>query len=121
MQTLQKTLKAKHHFTTANYPWSNGTIEAACKQVIRVARAMLAEFKTDPDDWGKIAAVMQSTLNKSPSSRRQNRTPMFVFTSHKETTPLALVLKDDTEMEIAKSDEITKSARIMTEVHTRAN
>jgi hypothetical protein len=49
---------------------------------------------------------------------------MFVFTSHQETTPLALVLKDDTEMEIASIDfiqaqklmEIEKSARIMAEV-----
>jgi hypothetical protein len=49
MQGLQKTLTAKHHFTTANFQWSNGTIQAACKQVIRVARAMLAEFKMDTD------------------------------------------------------------------------
>jgi hypothetical protein len=33
VQRVQKELKAKHHFTTANCPWSNGTIESACKQV----------------------------------------------------------------------------------------
>jgi hypothetical protein len=126
MQRSQKTLKAKHHFMAANCPWSNGTIEAACKQAIRVARVMLAEFKTDTYDWDKIAPVMQSTLNNSPSSRLQYRTPMFVFTSHQEMTPLALVLKDGTEMEIASIEfiqaqklmEIEKSARIMAEVHT---
>jgi hypothetical protein len=41
----QKVLKAKHHFTTANCPWSNGTIESACKKVIRAFRAVLSELK----------------------------------------------------------------------------
>jgi transposase InsO family protein len=36
----QKELTAKHHFTTANCPWSNGTIESACKQAIRAFRAV---------------------------------------------------------------------------------
>jgi hypothetical protein len=31
VQRVQKELKAKHHFTTANCSWSNGTIESACK------------------------------------------------------------------------------------------
>jgi transposase InsO family protein len=34
VRRVQKELKAKHHFTTANCPWSNGTIESD-KQVIR--------------------------------------------------------------------------------------
>jgi transposase InsO family protein len=41
-QRVQKELKAKHHFTTANCPWSNGTIESACKQVIRAFRAVIS-------------------------------------------------------------------------------
>jgi transposase InsO family protein len=35
VQRVQNELKAKHLFTTANCPWSNGTIESVCKQVIR--------------------------------------------------------------------------------------
>jgi transposase InsO family protein len=42
---MQKELKAKHHFTTANCPWSNGTIESACKQVIPAFRVVLSELK----------------------------------------------------------------------------
>jgi Integrase core domain/Integrase zinc binding domain len=30
VQRVQKKLKAKNHFTTANCPWSSGTIESAC-------------------------------------------------------------------------------------------
>jgi transposase InsO family protein len=35
---LQHQLGAKHHFTTACYPWANGTVENAMKQVLRVFR-----------------------------------------------------------------------------------
>jgi transposase InsO family protein len=50
VQRVQKELKAKHHFTTANCPCSNGTIEFACKQVIRAFRAVLSELKMYADE-----------------------------------------------------------------------
>jgi hypothetical protein len=34
VQRVQKEVKAKHHLTTENCPWLNGTIESACKQII---------------------------------------------------------------------------------------
>jgi hypothetical protein len=42
-------LKAKHHFTMANCPWSDGTIESACRKVIRAFRAVLSEMKMYAD------------------------------------------------------------------------
>jgi hypothetical protein len=51
VRRVQKELKAKHHFITANCPWSNGTIESACKQVIRACRAVLSELKMYADKW----------------------------------------------------------------------
>jgi transposase InsO family protein len=50
VRRVQKELKAKHHFTTANCLWSNGTIEYACKQVIRAFRAVLSELKMYEDE-----------------------------------------------------------------------
>jgi IS30 family transposase len=50
VRRVQKELKAKHHFTTANCPWSNGTIESACKQVIRAFRAVLSGLKVYADE-----------------------------------------------------------------------
>jgi hypothetical protein len=45
-QRVQKELKAKNHLTASNCPWSNGTIESACKQVIRpfLCIAIRAEY-----------------------------------------------------------------------------
>jgi transposase InsO family protein len=45
VRRVQQELKAKHHFTTANCPWLNGTIESACKQVIRAFRATLPSVR----------------------------------------------------------------------------
>jgi transposase InsO family protein len=42
VRRVKKDLKAKHHFTAPNCPWSNGTIEYECKQVIRAFRAMVS-------------------------------------------------------------------------------
>jgi transposase InsO family protein len=51
VRRVQKELKAKHRFNTENCPWSNGTIETACKQVIRSFRAVLSELMMYVDEW----------------------------------------------------------------------
>jgi RNase H-like domain found in reverse transcriptase/Integrase zinc binding domain len=58
VQLEQKELKAKHHFTTANCPWSNGTFESACKQVIRALRAVLSELKMYADKWLEVVSTV---------------------------------------------------------------
>jgi Integrase zinc binding domain len=63
VQRVQKELKAKHHFTTENCPWSNGTIESAYKQVIRAFRAVLSELKMYADEWPEVVNMVQSVLN----------------------------------------------------------
>jgi transposase InsO family protein len=63
VQRVQQELKAKHHFTTASCPWSNGTIESACKQVIRAFRAVLSELKMNADEWPEVVNMVQIVLN----------------------------------------------------------
>jgi hypothetical protein len=42
VRRLQKELKAKRHFSTANRPWSISTIDSACKYFIRAFRVELS-------------------------------------------------------------------------------
>jgi transposase InsO family protein len=80
VRQVQKGLKAKHHFTTANCPWSNGTIESVCKQVIRAFRALLSELKMYTDEWPEVVNLVQNrVLNNSLSTRLKRRMPMQVF------------------------------------------
>jgi transposase InsO family protein len=93
VQRVQKELKAKHHFSTANCPWSNGTIESAYKKFVRAFRAVLSELRMYADEWPKVVILVQRVLNNSLSTRLNKRTPMQVFTGHADKTPLALMLK----------------------------
>jgi hypothetical protein len=123
---VQNEVKPKHHFTTANCPWSNGTIESACKQVIRAFCAVLSELKMYADEWTDVVNTVQSVLNNSLSTRLNKRTPMQVFTGHAETTPLALMLKDNLPIN-APLDfitaqmliEVEKLSKCMTEIHAQ--
>jgi hypothetical protein len=119
-------LKAKHHFTAANCPWSNGTIESACKQVIRAFHAVLSELKMYADEWPEVVNMVQSVLNNTLSTRLNKRTPMLVFTGHAETTPLALMLKDNVPVnapldfiKAQKLMEVEKLSKAMTEIHAQ--
>jgi transposase InsO family protein len=126
VRRVQKDLKAKHHFTTANCPWSNGNIESACKQLIRAFRAVLSEQKMYADEWPEVVSMVQSVLNNSLSTRLNKRTPMQVFTGHAEATPLALMLKDkvpvNAPLDFIKAQklmEVEKLSKAMTEIHAQ--
>jgi hypothetical protein len=126
VRRVQKELKAKHHFTSANCPWSNGTIESACKQVIRSFRAVLSELKMYADEWPEVVSMVKSVLNNSLSTRLNKRTPMQVFIGHAETTPLALMLRDNVPVsapldfiKTQKLMEVEKLSKAMTEIHAQ--
>jgi transposase InsO family protein len=65
VQRVQKELKAKHHFTTANCPWSNRTIESACKQVVSDFHAVLSELKMYADEWHEVVNLLHGVLDHS--------------------------------------------------------
>jgi hypothetical protein len=124
VRRVQKELKAKPHFTTENCPWSNGTIESACEQVISAFRAVLLELKMYTDEWPEVVNLAQSVLNNSLSTRLNKRTPMQVFTGHTETAPLALMLKCNVPVnapldfiKAQKLMEVEKLSKAMTQIN----
>jgi hypothetical protein len=56
---------------------------------------VLSELKMYADELSEVVNLVQSVLNNSLSTRPNKRTPMKIFTGHAETTPLALILKDN--------------------------
>jgi hypothetical protein len=44
-------LSAWHHFTTARCPWANGTVENAMKQLLRLFRVLLSEWRLRIGGW----------------------------------------------------------------------
>jgi hypothetical protein len=60
---------------------------------------VLSELKMYADESPEVVSMVQSALNNSLLTRLNRRTPMQVFTEHAETTPLALMLKDNVPVE----------------------
>lgn len=124
MHELTEELKGSHHFATAYSPWSNGTVERVCREVLRACRALLHEFRLAPEDWSSVTECMQSVLNQSPLKRlglRSEeqpgvyRTPLEVFTSHKPTRPLLRALHISPSKNVPNLEEIR--ARQLIEIH----
>ena len=60
METVIKELQVQHNFTTTYSPWPNGTVERACREVIRACRVLCSERKLSEKDWASIIEVVQS-------------------------------------------------------------
>jgi hypothetical protein len=87
---------------------------------------VLSELKMYADEWPEVVDMVQSVLNNSLSTRLNKRTPMQVFTGHAETTPLALMLKDNVSVsapldfiKAQKIMEVEKLSKAMTEIHAQ--
>jgi hypothetical protein len=87
---------------------------------------VLSELKMYADEWTEVVNMVQSFLNNSLSKRLNKRTPMQVFTGHAETTPLALMLKDNVPVnaplnfiKAQKLMEVENMSKAMAEIHAQ--
>jgi Integrase core domain/Chromo (CHRromatin Organisation MOdifier) domain len=98
---VRHALKSRHHFITAYCPWANGTVERACKEVLRACRALLSEFRLVPASWPEVYKLIQAILNNSVSPQRGNYAPLTAaFTGRPADNPL-LHTDTGTPMKIA--------------------
>jgi hypothetical protein len=73
-----------------------------------------------------VINMVHIVLNSSSSTRLNKRTPMQVFTGHVETTPLALMLKDNVPVsapldyiQAQKFMQVEKLSKAVTEIHAQ--
>ncbi len=88
MQNLSNSLGVKHRFSTVYAPWSNGTVESVCKEVLRVMHAFNSETRTPEADWPTTVQAIQNIINNSPSRRLGRRAPITVYTGMPSGNPL---------------------------------
>ena len=110
---LQSKLKVSHHFTLAYSPWSNGTVEVVCREVLRACRALLSELQLPLKCWPDVVPIVQSALNNSILPRLGNRCPQTVFTGLPHSSPISTVLRRDSGViKICSLDEIRVRQRL---------
>ena len=125
MELLASSLGAKHRFSTAYVPWSNGTVEAVCKEVLRVMHALSAELRIPEAEWTKTVPAIQSIINNSPSRRLGNRAPITVHTGMEPGNPLLIALQTMNvrdvssvgEAEVIQKLEVDSMLKALDEMH----
>jgi hypothetical protein len=87
---------------------------------------VLSDLKMYADEWPEVVNLVRSVLNNSLCTRLNRRTPMQVFTEHAETTPLALILKDNVPVNVPldfikaqKLMEMENMSESITEIHAQ--
>ena len=98
IRILRESYRTSHHFTLAYCPWSNGTVEVVCRELLRATRALLSEFQLNQKCWPSVLPMVQSALNNSILERLGNLTPQGVFTSLPTSSPLSAVTRQDGEV-----------------------
>ena len=106
MKLLAASLGVKHNFSAVYVPWSNGTVEAVCKQFLRVIRAFSHEFEIAESDWLSTVQAVQSIIYNWPARRLGNRAPITVHTGMEPGNPLNLDLASISYMDM---DSVQKS------------
>ena len=92
LKLLNEKLGVQHHVTLAHCPWSNGSIEVVGKQLLRVLRILLSEFKLGLEKWEEVLELIQYILNHVLRKQLGNRCAVHVMTGHEPDTALELAL-----------------------------
>ena len=100
MRLLAASLGVKHNFSALYVPWSNGRVEAVCKQFLRVIRAFSHEFEIAESDWLSTVQAVQSIIYNWPARRLGNRAPITVHTGMEPGNPLNLDLASISYMDM---------------------
>lgn len=104
---LQSSLRSSHHFTLAFCPWSNGTVEVVCRELLKATHALLSEFQLNQRSWPSVLPIVQSVLNNSLLTRLGGRCARTAFMGFPQETPL-LCIKSTTRgiATVASLDEL---------------
>eukprot|EP00171_Calliarthron_tuberculosum_P005938 IDg5938t1 len=65
MRLLNESMKGFHPFTLAYCPWSNGTVEVVCQELLRALRALISELQLPQRCWPSVIPLVQSALNNA--------------------------------------------------------
>lgn len=116
VRSLREKSNSSHHFTLAYTPWTNGTVEVVCRELLRVLRVLTSEFQLSLRAWRSVLPVVQSVLNNTVLTRLGNRCPLTAFTGLPQDTPLTTITsKAKKNTKLKSIDAIRAKQLIQTE------
>ncbi|KAF0701909.1 hypothetical protein AaE_016249, partial [Aphanomyces astaci] len=121
---LQHVLGAHHHFTTARCPWANGTVEVVMRQLLRLFRACLSEWRMAPDQWPEAHLVIMLVLNQLPSPSLGGMAPVTAMSGRPAMSPAdtmalpgQLISATLAEVEEGQRENIAAAQMALEEMH----
>ena len=116
MSSLAKKLRVDHKFSLPYSPWSNGTVEVVCRELIRATRAILSEAQLSRKEWRIVLPIVQAALNSSCSKRWNGRCSLTVFTGLAIYKPISTAIQKSGRYSLVKyiSDERAKVCLLYT-------
>ncbi|KAF0702604.1 hypothetical protein As57867_007742, partial [Aphanomyces stellatus] len=121
---LQHVLGAHHHFTTARCPWANGTVEVVMRQLLRLFRACLSEWRMAPNQWPEAHLVIMLVLNQLPSASLGGMAPVTAMSGRPAMSPAdTMALPGQTlsatlaEVEQGQRENIAVARQALDEMH----
>lgn len=107
IRAIRERLHCAHHFTLAYCPWTNGSVEVVCRELIRAMRALLSEYQLPQRSWPAVVPVVQSILNNTPLQRLDGKCPLTAFTQLPADSPLLAIRHPTKEpVEILQIEEV---------------
>lgn len=111
IKKLREELKCEHYSTLAYCPWSNGTVEVVCRELIQTARALLSESQHPHTSWTPVLPIVQSVLNKLILPRLGNGSPLKAFTGVPQDSPLRTIKTNLEKQAVVKSLKTIQEAQ----------
>lgn len=113
IKNIRESTKSDHHFTLAYCPWSNGTVEVVCRELLKSTRALLSEFQLSPRSWPSVIPLVQAALNNSPLPRLGNRCPLTVMTGLRQDSPLLSIKQKEVKESLVQSIEEVRLKQVI--------
>jgi hypothetical protein len=88
LKEINENFKSNHHFTTANSPFANGSIEIIVKDFTTTLKKLRFETNTPPHQWRSLLPMIQFALNHSPRKDKCNLAPIEIMTGIKPSNAL---------------------------------
>jgi len=80
LRLLTSKLRMDHRFTVAYSPWTNGAAEVANRQILRILRPILSEYRLQDTQWPSLLPMLQHLLNSTPGPHHLSPNEIFLGT-----------------------------------------
>jgi len=100
-------------------PWSNGRAERVNREVLKLLRILISQFRLDFKDWTQLLSNVQFFLNNTPRSRLGNRTADEVFMLNSGDSPLEWIMPSSREFKLESKRSTSSELKAVVEACLR--